>query len=108
MTIKNRIATGLAALLLVWGGQALAAEVVINQAGKKFDQKKVTIDKGDSLKFVNNDKVAHNVHSTSAGGKFDLGVQKPGNSSSHTFTAAGKFKVRCAIHPKMKVTVTVK
>lgn len=108
MTLRNRIAMGLAALLLVWGGQALAAEVVVNQAGKKFDQKKITINKGDSIKFVNNDKVAHNVHSTSAGGKFDMGVQKPGTSSSHKFATAGKFKVRCAIHPKMKIKVTVK
>ncbi|MDD9917836.1 MAG: plastocyanin/azurin family copper-binding protein [Rhodospirillaceae bacterium] len=108
MFLKSRIATGLAVLTLGWAGHALAAETVINQAGKKFDQKKVTINAGDSIKFVNNDKVAHNVHSTSKGAKFDLGAQKPGSSSSYKFAKAGKYKVRCAIHPKMKLKVTVK
>ncbi len=94
------------AMLLTSGTLAKAAEVVVTQAAKKFDKKTATIKKGDSIKFVNSDTIAHNIHSTGAG-KFDLGVQKPGTSSTRVFAAAGKFKVRCAIHPKMKLTVTV-
>ena len=86
---------------------AMAAEVVLTQKDKAFDKSEITLNKGDSIKFVNADTIAHNVHSRS-GEKFDLGVQKPGDSSSHTFASDGTFKVRCAIHPKMKVEVTVK
>ncbi len=96
-----------AALMLVSGGATGAAEIVLTQKAKKFDQKTVSIKKGDTIKFVNEDSITHNIHSRSPGGKFDLGAQKPGTVSKHTFDKAGKFKVRCAIHPKMKVTVTV-
>lgn len=106
MTFKT-LASAAAIMVLASGTMAQAAEVVVTQKAKKFDKKKVEISKGDSIKFVNADSIAHNVHSRGAG-KFDLGVQKPGSSSSQTFAAAGKYKIRCAIHPKMKLKVTVK
>lgn len=96
-----------AGLILVSGGAVNAAEHVLTQKAKKFDQKKMAISKGDTVKFVNSDSITHNVHSRSAPDKFDLGAQKPGTAATHVFDKAGKFKVRCAIHPKMKVTVTV-
>ena len=105
---KSIIPAAVVTLLMAAAGQATAAEVVVTQAGKKFDKKEVEISVGDSVKFQNDDTIAHNVHSRSKGDKFDLGVQKPGTSSSYTFSNAGSFKVRCAIHPKMKVTVKVK
>ena len=105
MKLKH-IAPVAAALILV-SGSAANADVTVTQKGKKFDQKAVTIKKGESVKFVNADSITHNIHSRSAPDKFDLGAQKPGTTSSHTFGKNGKFKVRCAIHPKMKVTVTV-
>lgn len=103
----NILTCAAAALLIASGTAASAAEVVITQKAKKFDKKKVTISKGDSIKFVNSDSIAHNIHSRGAG-KFDLGAQKPGTSMSHVFAADGTFKIRCAIHPKMKLKVTVK
>lgn len=103
----NIIASAALGLLVATGSVANAAEVVITQKAKKFDKKKVTISKGDSIKFVNADTIAHNIHSRGAG-KFDLGAQKPGTSMSHVFAADGTFKIRCAIHPKMKLKVTVK
>lgn len=96
-----------AALILASGSAASAAEITLTQKDKKFDKKEVSINKGDTIKFVNADTIAHNVHSRSAPDKFDLGAQKPGSSALHTFDKSGKFKVRCAIHPKMKVTVKV-
>ena len=96
-----------AALMLVSGGATGAAEIVLTQKAKKFDQKTVSIKKGDTIKFVNKDSITHNIHSRSAPDKFDLGAQKPGTEFKHVFAKNGTFKVRCAIHPKMKVTVTV-
>lgn len=101
------IAPVAAALILVSGSGVNAAEIVLTQKDKKFDKSEVSIKKGDAIKFVNADSIAHNVHSRSAPDKFDLGAQKPGADLKHTFDKAGKFKVRCAIHPKMKVTVKV-
>ncbi len=87
---------------------AIAAEVVVTQKGRKFSEKKIALSVGSSIKFVNDDDVTHNIHSTTKGHAFDVGAQKPGKSVVQKFTKAGKVKIRCAIHPKMKIKVTVK
>lgn len=87
--------------------QAVAEEVIITQKGKAFSEKEITIKAGDSITFVNGDDVTHNVYSRSKGSKFDSGAQAPGSSMTQTFDAPGKAKVRCAIHPRMKLTVNV-
>jgi plastocyanin len=86
---------------------ALAAQHVVNQVDKQFAMAELTVKVGESVEFKNVDKVAHNVMSRSKGNTFNLGSQKPGDTSSHTFETAGKVKVRCAIHPKMKMTINV-
>ena len=95
------------AMLVALTPVAHATEVVIDQQNKEFSQKSVSIKVGDSMKFVNKDDMVHDVHSTSDGYDFDLGAQKPGSETSYTFDKPGKVKVRCAIHPKMKLEVTV-
>lgn len=100
------IATAAAVLLV--SGVAQAGETVVTQKAKSFDTKKVTISKGDTIKFINADSIGHNIHSRSKGDKFDLGLQKPGTEMSRVFAADGTFKVRCVIHPKMKLVVKVK
>jgi plastocyanin len=86
---------------------AHATEVVIDQHDKQFSETSVTINVGDSVKFVNQDDIVHDVHSETEGYEFDLGAQKPGSETSYTFDKPGNVKVRCAIHPKMKLDVTV-
>lgn len=106
MSPKLTLAAALVAVVGV-SQTASAAEIVITQKAKKLDVAKVDIKVGDSIKFVNSDSITHNVYSNK-GMKFDLGAQKPSDASSQVFDKAGKFRVRCAIHPKMKVTVNVK
>ncbi len=79
---------------------------VVSQADKAFSTKKLTVAAGDSVSFVNDDKVKHNIVIK----KMDVssGIQKPGEKVDVLFDKNGKFKVRCGIHPKMKVTVLVK
>jgi len=89
-------------------GLAMAGEAVVAQKDKKFGKDAIAVGVGDTVKFVNEDSVAHNVHSRGAAETFDLGVQKPGETSGHTFSKPGTYKVRCAIHPKMKLDITVK
>lgn len=86
---------------------AFADEVVISQKGKAFSEKKISLKVGDTISFVNDDEITHNVYSRSKGHKFDIGAQRPGTSVSHEFSKPGKVKVRCAIHPRMKLTVNV-
>jgi plastocyanin len=86
---------------------ALAANQVIHQQGRVFSSESVTIKKGGALTFVNDDSIPHNIMSATKGSEFNLGSQAPGTSTDVTFQEAGNVQVICAIHPRMKMTVSV-
>lgn len=86
---------------------ALAADMTVHQKDKKFSDAEISVKKGDTVTFQNDDEVTHNVFSQSPGMGFDLKTQKPGQSSQVKFDRAGKAEVRCAIHPQMKMIVNV-
>jgi plastocyanin len=86
---------------------AFAADKAINQKGRVFSESAVSIKKGDTLTFVNDDNIAHNILSTTSGNEFNLGTQAPGTSTPYTFKASGEVTVLCAIHPRMKLVVNV-
>ena len=95
------------AALLISAATAQAEIYTVMQSGKKFDQKSITVKVGDEITFVNRDRVAHNVYSRTKGNQFDLKVQKPGASNTVAFDRVGTVRVRCAVHPKMKLSVSV-
>lgn len=80
----------------------------VSQKNKTFSQGSITIKKGEAITFVNDDGVTHNVYSTSSGNAFNLKTMAPGSSANATFGTSGTAEVRCAIHPTMRLTVTVK
>jgi plastocyanin len=86
---------------------AWAADKTVTQKGKVFSEAKVTVKAGEAITFINDDDVAHNIMSTSAGNEFNLGSQRPGVSTPVTFNKAGDVNVICAIHPRMKMSVSV-
>lgn len=95
-------------LFLFVDHHAFAAEHKVSQKGKAFSVEELTLAVGDSVTFKNDDDTSHNVFSTSDGNKFNLGIQKEGSESSQKFEKPGVIDIRCAIHPKMKLKVTVK
>lgn len=97
----------LAVLVGLSVGGALAANLTISQKGRMFSSESVSIKKGATLTFLNDDSVPHNIISTSKGNEFDLGSQQPGASTDVTFKEAGDVLVICAIHPRMKMVVKV-
>lgn len=108
--MRKMIATTLTAIALTGfaAGSAVAEdEVKITQKGKKFSEKQITLKPGQKVTFVNDDSVAHNVYTIVNGKKKDLGLQKPSEEGSIAFDAAGTYRVRCAIHPRMKLVVKV-
>ncbi len=86
---------------------AFAAERAISQKGRSFSERQVSIKRGEAILFVNDDMVAHNVLSTSAGNEFNIGSQPPGVATPVTFSTSGDVDVICAIHPRMRMTVKV-
>ena len=82
---------------------------VVGQKDKTFSQEAVTLKAGGSIRFVNDDTVAHNITVREAGGGGSRAgaLQRPGEESTVAFPNAGEHEVRCAIHPRMRMAVTV-
>ncbi len=70
---------------------------------KKKQIESISVRLNDSIIFYNADDFVHNVFSSF----FDLKTQMPGKTSEVVFNKEGTFDVQCAIHPKMKIKVTV-
>ncbi|WP_455221423.1 cupredoxin domain-containing protein [Kaarinaea lacus] len=92
---------------------ALAKDVTIDQQNKTFllDNAKVstiTINRGDTIHFMNKDPWFHNIFSLSDLKTFDLGSYPQGESRPVTFDNEGTVLIECAIHPNMLLEVTVK
>jgi len=89
------------------GGQAFAADVLIDQKDKQFSKKTQKVKVGDSVEFRNSDPFAHNIFSLSDTKAFDLGSYPQGQSKKVTFDKAGKVEVECSIHPTMQMVIEV-
>lgn len=87
---------------------AHAAEFEVSQKNKAFSATALEIKNGDSVNFVNADPFFHNVFSLSDAKTFDLGSYPSGQARQVTFNQPGRVEVECAIHPEMKMTITVK
>jgi plastocyanin len=96
----------LLAFLLVLAGPAGADDNhIIVQQGRAFRPSEITINRGESLTFTNNDEFIHQVY---VAGLFDTDEKAPGQNITESFPESGTFEVRCHIHPKMKLVVRVK
>jgi plastocyanin len=104
--MSNSISAILIVLLLA-ASSAAAAEFKIIQKNMEFSLKETTIKVGDTLNFINADIGTHNIYSSSEIFSFDLEAQQPGTSKAVRFTKAGVFELRCAMHPRMRLKVTV-
>jgi plastocyanin len=80
----------------------------VDQRGLRFTKQDVAIGVGGTMHFHNGDDVIHNIMTIDENDEpEDHGLQKPGEIISATFKKPGAYQVRCAIHPKMKMTVKV-
>lgn len=90
------------------GGTPGANEVLIQ--GMSFSPVSKTISAGTTIKWTNNDGIAHTVTSGVPGspsGVFDSGNLASQGSFSHTFNQPGVFSYYCKIHTSMTATITV-
>jgi plastocyanin len=97
-------------VLLAWAAPPAAGQATheVSQKDKKFVPSKLVVQRGDTVAFANNDPVVHNVFSETPGFEFNLKRQPPGMSQAVPFGRAGVAEIRCAIHPSMKLTITVR
>ena len=94
--------------ILSFASVAHAAEVAVSQANQQFSDETLKLKAGDVVAFKNADTVTHNIQIVNSDGDTDdKGLQKPGETLKATFAKAGDYKVRCGIHPAMKIKVSV-
>lgn len=71
-----------------------------------FSTENLTVKKGTTVVWTNNDSIGHTVTGdTPSGPKSE--TMSDGQNYSFTFNQMGKFDYRCAIHPNMKGSVIV-
>jgi plastocyanin len=112
----------LAVLILVAGGMpsiaaAKTVEIKMTDTPPKFMPMSVTIQKGDTVEWINNAQSLHSVTTNPAVAQdpkdvsapkdakpFDSGFMPPGAKWSYTFTVPGTYKYLCLPHEKDKMT----
>ena len=103
-----RFVSRLALMMLVLGtAQAAAENHHISQKNRTFAPKELNVTAGDTIEFANDDDFIHQVHVDDKKFNFDSAESPPGNSVDIKFTTPGTYEVRCHIHPKMALKVTV-
>jgi plastocyanin len=74
--------------------------LAMDQRSMAFVPKVLVVAVGDTVKFLNHDKVVHNVYSPDGEG-FNLGSFKQDEERTYVFTKAGPYTQLCSIHPEM-------
>jgi len=85
-----------------------AAPITVSQQGLQFSVSELSVAKGQMVVFKNDDRTAHNITVNGEGVNLNSGLQQPGVEFKVPFAKPGTYAVSCGIHPKMKMTVTVK
>jgi plastocyanin len=91
------------------GGGGKTVSVVMKNI--QFSPKEVTVSKGGTVEWKNDDSVPHDVTETGGpGAKFASGTGnlQQGDTYKQTFDTAGKITYVCTVHPGMEGTITVK
>ena len=94
-------------LVLVASFAGAAAIHRIVRKSRDFATAAITIARGDTVLFTNEDEFLHQIYVDSKNMSFDSAEQAPGQTIEVNFPRSGTFPVRCHIHPKMLLTVRV-
>lgn len=82
---------------------------VVSQKGRAFSASSLDVTAGSIVRIVNDDgDLQHHAYIDAKDFQYDSGDQEPGTSIDIAFPKTGVFMVQCGIHPKMKMTVSVK
>jgi plastocyanin len=91
------------------GGQT----VEVSMKDIAFNPGSITVNKGDTVTWTNDESIGHDVTKTDGPGpdfsSGDPGGMGEGDTFSETFKTAGEIKYECTVHaPSMSGTITVK
>jgi plastocyanin len=84
----------------------VSAKASVTISGFLFSPATITVKKGTTVTWINNDSVGHTVTADSGVGPAS-GLLNNGDSYNYTFDATGTYPYHCSVHPSMKGTVVV-
>ncbi len=79
----------------------------IIQQHRAFSVAQISLARGGTLHFSNEDDFTHEIYIETPQFTFDSDEQEPGTVVNVTFPVSGHFAVHCHIHPKMHLDVDV-
>jgi plastocyanin len=94
------------ALLLFCTEQVFAATATVTITDFQFTPNTITINIGDTVKWINNGSSPHTT--TSNSGVWNSGNLAPGSSFSRIFSIGGSYSYHCNIHPSMTAKIIVR
>jgi plastocyanin len=94
------------AIGLVAGERAKPQTHTVIIEGMRFQPESLTVARGDTVVWVNNDLVPHTA--TSEAGNFDSQIIQAEKSWKFTASKKGEFAYTCTFHPTMKAMLQVK
>lgn len=84
-----------------------AEPAVLDQKNKEFTPRLMPVVKGQEIRFLNSDKVQHNVFSPHEQEPFDLGLYPVGESRSVRLNVLRRHKIYCNLHKSMVADIFV-
>ena len=88
--------------------RAGATEIDIDQVGQRFSRPSLALQIGSIVRFLNQDDVTHNISIINEhNDAIDEGLQRPGQNIVVLLDKNGRFTVRCSIHPRMKMVISI-
>ena len=81
--------------------------LVMTTRRRQFEPRVLVLTAGSEVVFPNEDPILHNVFSSSASNRFDLGLYGRSEGKIHRFDQAGLVRVFCNVHPAMSAHIVV-
>lgn len=103
---KMGLAATFVALLVQPIAPAGAAEARVVISNFTFKPQTLTIELGDTVRFVNSDDMVHTI--VAGDGSFRSGPLDTDESFARTFAQSGTVAYFCGLHPFMKGSIVVK
>jgi plastocyanin len=105
-TVKMGVAATFVTLLAQPIAPAGATEVRVTISNFTFKPQALTIERGDTVRFVNSDDMVHTI--VAGDGSFRSGALDTDDSFVRTFAQSGTITYFCGLHPFMKGSIVVK
>ena len=101
---------GVTLAFIVVGSGCRAADTVVavSQRERQFTVSSVTVPLGGVLRVSNDDEFVHQIYINEPTMTYESDEQEPGRTVDVRLAKPGTFQVRCHIHPRMLMQVTVR